>query len=43
MQYTGDWGGLFAAVVIVFTPTLLLFICLSKTIINGITAGGVKG
>ena len=43
MQYTGDWGGLFAAVVIVFTPTLLIFICLSKTIISGITAGGVKG
>lgn len=43
MQYTGDWGGLFAAVVIVFLPTLLLFLCLSKTIISGITAGGVKG
>mgnify|MGYP002230112693 CR=1 FL=1 len=26
MQYTGDWGGLFAAVVIVFLPTLLLYI-----------------
>lgn len=43
MQYTGDWGGLFAAVVIVFAPTLLIFICLSKTIISGVTAGGVKG
>lgn len=43
MQYTGDWGGLFAAVVIVFLPTLLLFIVLSKTIIGGITGGGVKG
>lgn len=43
MQYTGDWGGLFAAVVIVFLPTLLLFVCLSKTIISGITSGGVKG
>ena len=43
MQYTGDWGGLFAAVVIVFLPTLVLFLCLSKTIISGITAGGVKG
>lgn len=43
MQYTGDWGGLFAAVVIVFMPTLLLFIALSKTIISGITNGGVKG
>ncbi len=43
MQYTGDWGGLFAAVVIVFLPTLLIFIFLSRTIINGITAGGIKG
>ncbi len=43
MQYTGDWGGLFAAVVIVFLPTLLLFVGLSKTIISGITSGGVKG
>ena len=43
MQYSGDWGGLFAAVVIVFMPTLLLFILLSRTIIGGITSGGVKG
>lgn len=43
MQYTGDWGGLFAAVVIVFLPTLLLFVVLSKTIISGITSGGIKG
>lgn len=43
MQYTGDWGGLFAAVVIVFLPTLLIFIFLSRTIINGITSGGIKG
>ena len=43
MQYTGDWGGLFAAVVIVFLPTLLLFVLLSKMIIGGITNGGVKG
>lgn len=43
MQYTGDWGGLFAAVVIVFLPTLLLFVLLSKMIIGGITSGGVKG
>lgn len=43
MQYTGDWGGLFAAVVIVFMPTLLIFCLLSRTIINGITDGGIKG
>lgn len=43
MQYTGDWGGLFAAVVIVFLPTLLLYIFLSEKIISGITGGGIKG
>ena len=43
MQYTGDWGGLFAAVVIVFLPTLLLYIFLSEKIISGVTGGGIKG
>ena len=42
MQYTGDWGGLFAAVVIVFLPTLLLYVFLSEKIIGGVT-GGIKG
>ena len=43
MQYTGDWGGLFAAVVIVFLPTLVLYIFLSEKIISGVTGGGIKG
>ena len=43
MKYTGDWAGMFAAVVIVFLPTFFLYICLSEKIIAGITAGGVKG
>ena len=43
MQYTGDWGGLFAAVVIVFLPTLLLYVFLSEKIISGVTGGGIKG
>ena len=43
MQYTGDWAGLFAAVVIVFLPTLLLYIFLSEKIISGVTGGGIKG
>lgn len=42
MKYTGDWAGMFAAVVIVFLPTFFLYICLSEKIIAGITAGGVK-
>jgi N-acetylglucosamine transport system permease protein len=43
MKYTGDWSGMFAAVVIVFLPTFLLYIFLSEKIIAGVTAGGVKG
>ena len=43
MKYTGDWAGMFAAVVIVFLPTFLLYIFLSEKIIAGVTGGGVKG
>ena len=43
MQYTGDWAGLFAAVIIVFLPTFILYLALSDKIIAGITSGGVKG
>lgn len=43
MKYTGDYGGLFAAVIIVFLPTFLLYIILSEKIIAGVTSGGVKG
>ena len=43
MKYTSDYGGLFAAVVIVFLPTFLLYIFLSEKIIAGVTGGGVKG
>lgn len=43
MKYTGDYGGLFAAVVIVFLPTFLLYIFLSEKIIAGVTGGGIKG
>ena len=43
MRYTGDWGGMFAAVVIVFLPTFVLYIFLSDKIIQGVTAGAIKG
>lgn len=43
MKYTGDYGALFAAVIIVFLPTFLLYIFLSEKIIAGVTGGGVKG
>ena len=43
MRYTGNYGGLFASVIIVFLPTFLLYIFLSEKIIAGVTGGGVKG
>lgn len=43
MRYTGDWAGMFAAVIIVFLPTFILYILLSEKIIAGITGGAIKG
>lgn len=43
MKSTGNMGGLFAAVVLVFLPTFIIYIFLSEKIIAGVTAGGVKG
>ena len=42
MKYTGDWAGMFAAVIIVFLPTFILYVFLSEKIIGGVT-GGIKG
>lgn len=42
MTYTGDWVGLFAGVVLVMLPTIILFIILSERMISGITMGSVK-
>ena len=43
MRYTGDWGGMFASVVIVFLPTFMLYLFLSEKIIRGVTGGAIKG
>lgn len=43
MTYTGNWAGLFAAVMMVFLPTFILYLFLSDRIVSGITGGGVKG
>lgn len=43
MKYAGDWAAMFAAVVIVFLPTFLLYLFMSDKIIAGITGGGIKG
>ena len=39
----GGYGAMFAAVIIVFLPTFLLYLFLSEKIIAGVTGGGVKG
>jgi len=43
LRYTGDWAGMFAAVVIVFVPTLVVFLIFSEKIIASVTGGGIKG
>ncbi|AEV29323.1 ABC-type sugar transport system, permease component [Sphaerochaeta pleomorpha str. Grapes] len=43
MRYIGDWAGMFAAVVIVFLPTFIIYLFLSEKIIAGVTGGAIKG
>lgn len=43
MKYTGQYGAMFAAVLIVFLPTFILYLFMSEKIIAGVTGGGVKG
>ena len=43
MTREGGWAGMFAAVSFVSAPTIILYILLSKRIIGGVTAGGIKG
>jgi ABC-type glycerol-3-phosphate transport system permease component len=42
-QMSGDFVTLFASIVIVMLPTLVMFIVLSERMITGITLGAVKG
>lgn len=42
-QYKSDIGLMFAGIVIVFLPTLLLYMLLQKQITGGVVAGAVKG
>ncbi len=42
MQYTGDWVSLFAGFTMVVIPTFLVYIVLSRTIMEGLTMGAVK-
>lgn len=43
MKQNGDYGAMFAAVVIVFLPTFLIYLLLSQKVIAGVTGGGIKG
>jgi raffinose/stachyose/melibiose transport system permease protein len=43
-QYGGrDWGATFAAVTIATVPTIAVYLIMNKKIIEGLTAGAVKG
>jgi len=42
MTYTGDWVSLFAGFTVVIIPTLIIYIILSRRIIEGLTLGAVK-
>jgi raffinose/stachyose/melibiose transport system permease protein len=41
--YTADYAGLFAALVIATVPIFVIYLFLQEQIINGMTAGAVKG
>jgi len=43
LTYTGDWGGLFAGVVLVILPSVIFYFLLARKVIVGITAGIGKG
>ena len=38
-----DWGAIFASISIAVMPTLILYGVLNKKVIEGMTAGAVKG
>lgn len=43
MMYTSNWGGLFAAIVIMMIPSIVIFVTLQKYVIQGLTIGAIKG
>jgi ABC-type glycerol-3-phosphate transport system permease component len=43
MVVTGNYGGMFAAVVIASLPTIIVYAFLSKKITAGANEGGIKG
>lgn len=43
MQYSTDWGALFAGLVIIVVPTLIVYLIFQRQITEGLTAGAIKG
>ena len=42
-QYARDWQYVFAALTLTVAPMIILFLCLQKYIVGGMTSGAVKG
>ena len=42
-DYTRSWGMFSAAAILVSVPVLIIFFCIQKYMVSGLTAGGVKG
>jgi raffinose/stachyose/melibiose transport system permease protein len=42
-QYYTNWGTVFAFMVLVIAPVLIIYVFLQRYIINGLTAGSIKG
>ena len=42
-QYQADWAVMYAALIIILIPCLIIFACFRKYIMTGTTAGAVKG
>lgn len=42
-RYQSDWSGLFAAIVIVMLPTLIVYVVFQNQIQRGLTVGALKG
>lgn len=42
-KYATDWGAMFAGLIIVLIPTLIIYLIGQKQLLQGITLGGIKG
>ena len=42
-QAKAEYGTMYAGLVLIMLPTILLYICVNRHLTEGMTAGGVKG